>query len=80
MFVPRSIVRKNFAAISTKIYEKPTRTGFRLAGPRDNPTTGGLGDRVYHGNILATEGEPEQTVGMSAYGTLTLLPQTADNW
>src|SRR5260370_29047579 len=38
--VPPPIVRKNVAAISTKIYDKPTRTGFRLAGPRDNPTTG----------------------------------------
>ena len=37
--VPPPRVRKNFAAISTKIYEKPTITGFRLAGPRDNPTT-----------------------------------------
>ena len=44
MFVPPPIVRKNFAAISTKIYEKPTRTGFRLAGPRDNPTTAVLDD------------------------------------
>jgi len=28
---------KEFAAISRKIYEKPTTTGFRLAGARDNP-------------------------------------------
>src|SRR6516165_6879938 len=40
MFVLTPIVRKNFAAIWTKIYEKPTTTGFRAAGPRDNPTTG----------------------------------------
>ena len=44
MFVPPPIARKNFAVISTKIYEKPTTTGFRLAGPRDNPTTGALLD------------------------------------
>jgi hypothetical protein len=47
MCVPTPMVRKNFAAVSTKIFEKPTRTGFRLAGPRDNPTTGVLDDYRY---------------------------------
>jgi hypothetical protein len=36
MFVPASILRKNFTVISTKIYEKPMTTGFRLAGPGEN--------------------------------------------
>jgi hypothetical protein len=47
MFVPTPMVRKNLAAVSTKIFENPTRTGFRLAGPRDNPTTGVLDDYRY---------------------------------
>ena len=53
MFVPTPMVRKDFAAVSTKIYEKPTRTGFRLAGPRDNPTTGVLDEYRYSALRLA---------------------------
>ena len=55
MFVPPPILRKNFAAISTKIYEKPTRTGFRLAGPRDNPTAAVLDDYRYCALRLARD-------------------------
>jgi hypothetical protein len=68
MFVPPPIVRKNFAAISTKIYEKPTITGFRLAGRRDNPTTGVLDDYRYSiawgvgrlGEVVALQKLPEK--------------------
>ena len=41
---PSKIARDNGIVVLAEINEKPTRTGFRLAGPKDNPSAAVLDD------------------------------------
>ena len=81
MFVLTPIVRKNFAAISTKIYEKPTTTGFRAAGPRDNPTTGTvLHDCVSPGKHISQARSSQRRPGLSPGSCIFLRVSGLFGW